>query len=399
MRFKDLPFHVRHTFYYDLRSAMLVGVFGGLLLPFVSIVGRKIGASNLQIALLTAAPYLANAFTLLWTEDIFGKGRVWYVVWPCVAGRGLLVAMFWVYTPSWYTAVILVYMFITAIPFPSYASIMKTNYPETLRGRLMSYVRVGTALVWIVSSAVAGSVLERGTWNYRYIFPLAAVFGVLSALQFRSIKVRREERKKESIWGIRGLGVPLKDPVFLRFLAVYTLFESGMLLALPVFSLVLVDEARITNFATGIYGSVFSGMWLAGFFFWGRFMDRTSVRTTLMLIFTTACLMPLLYIITRDIVLLGAAQGVAGFVFAAVELANYIVIIRMAEPKEVPHYMAASIALGGARGAVAPFIGAAVYSRYGAGAVFSTALFLILLSVVLAFVVFKKKEVRPGIVT
>jgi MFS family permease len=131
-------------------------------------------------------------------------------------------------------------------------------------------------------------------------------------------------------------------------------------------------------------------MWLAGFFFWGHFMDRFSVRKTLALIFLCASTVPFLYLMTRDILVLGAAQGAAGFVFAAVELANYIVVIRMAEPKEVPHYMAASIALGGLRGAAAPFIGTALYARYGAGATFTISLFLMFFSVLLAFALFKK---------
>jgi len=388
MRFKDLPFHARHTYRYDIRSAALAGVFGGLLLPFVSVVGRKIGATHLQIALLAAAPYLANAFTLLWTEDLFGRGRVWYVVWPGVIGRGLLAVMFWVYTPAWYTAVIFFYMFITAVPYPSYAFIMKSNYPEELRGALMSRVRVMTALFWIVSSTLAGYALQGSTGNYRYLFPAAAVFGVLAALELRKIRLRSEDKKRASLRGIANLMVPFRDPVFLRFIAAYTVFETGMLLALPVFPLVLVDESHISNFATGIYGSVFSGMWLAGFFFWGRLMDSFTMRKTLMLIFAGASVIPLLYLLSRDITVLGVAQGAAGFVFAAIELANYILVIRMAGPKEVTHYMAASIALGGIRGALAPFIGTALYASYGAAATFSLSLFMVLFSILLAFVLF-----------
>ena len=73
---KKLPLFVRHTFYYDLKAAILFGIFGGALLPFIAIVGRKIGATEFQIALLMAAPYIANTFALLWTEDVFGTGRV-----------------------------------------------------------------------------------------------------------------------------------------------------------------------------------------------------------------------------------------------------------------------------------------------------------------------------------
>ena len=115
---KSLPLSVRHTFHYDLKAAMLFGVFGGAFLPFIAIVGRKIGATEFQIALLMAAPYIANTFALLWTEDIFGKGRVWYVVWPNVAGRAVLFAIFFVADPFDYTLIIFVYMLITAIPVP-----------------------------------------------------------------------------------------------------------------------------------------------------------------------------------------------------------------------------------------------------------------------------------------
>ncbi|MBI5492568.1 MAG: MFS transporter [Deltaproteobacteria bacterium] len=376
MRIKELPLRARHTFHYDLRSGALIGLFGGLLIPFIAIIGRKIGASDLQIALLAAAPYLANAFSLLWTEDVFGKGRVWYVVWPCVAGRALLLGMFFVTSPGWYTAIIFAYMIITAIPFPSYASIMKTNYPDECRGRLMSYVRVGIALFWIGSSAFAGWVLEKGTSNYRYIFPLAAVFGVLSALQFGSIRVRGEKRRREPFNIAARIASPFKDRAFIRFLLAYSLFETGLLLSLPVYPLVLVDEVHISNLATGIYGAVFSGMWLVGFFLWGNIIDKKPIGLTLAGIFATFCLVPLVYLSSRDILVLGAAQGVAGFMTAAVELAGYIVITKIATPEEVPRYMAANIALGGVRGAIAPFIGTGLYAASGAAPVFLLSILL-----------------------
>ena len=54
---KRLPLSVRHTFHYDPRAAMLFGVFGGFFFPFMLIVGRKIGATDSEIALISAAPY------------------------------------------------------------------------------------------------------------------------------------------------------------------------------------------------------------------------------------------------------------------------------------------------------------------------------------------------------
>lgn len=392
MQFNALPYNVRHTFKNELKAAMLVGIYGGALIPFVAIVGRKIGATDLQVALLTAAPYLANAFALLWTEDVFGKGRVWYVVWPNVVGRLLLLGMFFAVSPVFYTAIIFIYMIITAIPFPSYASIMKTNYPDDIRGRLMAYIRLGNAVFWITSSAVAGWVLEMKTSYYRYLFPVAAVFGVLSALQFGSVKVLNEKKEKGRFAGFSLFSGAFRDKAFLRYLLVYSLFEFGLLLSLPLYPLALVDEVHISNFATGLFGSIFSGMWLAGFFFWGHFLDRFSARITLVSVFSLSCLIPLFYILTKDIYMLAAVQGIAGFMFSAIELAGYVIITRMTHEGEVARYAAANIGFGGLRGAIAPFLGIALMQAHGAGFVFSISLALGILSCIAGWNVLRRIE-------
>lgn len=394
LKISELPLHTRHTFYYDLRSAFLFGIFGGFFFPFIAIVGRKIGATDIQIAALSAAPLISNAFALFWTEDIFGKGRVWYVVWPNAAGRALLTGMFLVASPFWYTVLIFVYMLVTAVPFPSYASIMKTNYPDEFRGRLMSYVRAGIAALWIIASAVGGFYLEKDTSNYRYLFPVAAVFGVLSALQFGYIKVRREKRAREDFTGLRHLASPLKDSAFGRFLIAYSLFELALLLSTPVYTLVLVDEVHISNIATGVYGSIFSATWLAGFFFWGRFVDRHPLSNTLVAVFSTACVIPLIYLVSRSVYVLSLAQAATGFLFAATELVGFVIITRIATHRDVPGYMAAHVSFGALRGATAPFIGVALYSSFGGNVVFASSLLLGAAAVILCHGLLKGRAVH-----
>lgn len=389
--FNELPPTARQTFYHDIRSAILFGVFGGLFLPFVLIIGRKIGATELQIALLTATPFIANIFALLWTEDIFGKGRIWYVVWPGAIGRALILGMFFVSTPFNYTLLLFFYMAITAIPFPSYAYVMKTNYPDALRGRLMSYVRLGNAGMWIVASSVGGLVLEKGTGYYRYLFPIAAVFGILSALEFGKImmlcgsEVREKcENNKERMVRLSYLAAPFRNRTFRQFITSYSMFEFGLLLALPVYPLVLVDEIHIPNMVAGIYGSVVASFGLAGFFFWGRFIDRHTVGRALSAVCITASLIPLIYLSSRNLWLLGTAHAFSGLTYAAMELIGYVVITRMSSNNDVPRYMAVHIALGGIRGGFAPFLGMALMSAFGASVVFGLSLFLILFGFFLA---------------
>lgn len=396
MKIKGLPLSVRHTFYHDLRAAMYAGVFGGCLFPFMSIVGRKIGATEFQIALLVSAPYVANAFSLFWTEDMFGKGRVWYVVWPWAVGRALLFGMFVVVSPFWYTLLIYVYMIVTAIPFPSYAAIMKTNYPDDLRGRLMSYVRVGHAVFWVGASAGAGFILDLDTDYYRYVFPFAALFGVLSALRFRHIRVRGEKKVRSGIGGLGQLAAPFKEKAFVRFISAYSLFELGLLVALPVYPIVLVDEMAISNATAGIYGSIFSGAWLAGFFFWGRLIDRFDVKRVLIVFFIIASSIPLIYLYSRDTAVIGVAQGAAGIVFAAVELVGYVVITRICTAAYTARFMAVHIALGGIRGATAPFLGTMLASSLGPSFVFTLGAALSLGAALFTFAVYEG-IVRSGL--
>lgn len=388
---KELPPVARQTFRHDLGSAVLFGVFGGLFLPFIQIIGRKIGASEFQIALLTATPFIANIFALFWTEDIFGKGRIWYVMWPGAIGRTLILGMFFVSTPFAYTLLIFLYMAITAIPFPSYAYVMKANYPDDQRGRLMSYVRLGNAGMWVLASAIGGWILERGTGYYRYLFPFAAVFGVLSALEFGRIKmecgidiIKKCENHKERMVTLSHLAAPFKNSAFRWFLASYSMFEFGLLLSLPVFPLVLVDEVHIPNVIAGIYGSIVASFGLAGFFFWGRFIDRQTVGRTLSAVCLTASLIPLIYLSSRNLWLLGAAHAFSGLTYAAMELMGYVIITRMSSDREVPRYMAVHIALSGVRGGIAPFLGTALMSAYGASTVFWLSIILILFGFLLA---------------
>ncbi len=380
---KKLPLFVRHTFYHDLKAGMLFGIFGGAFLPFIAIVGRKIGATEFQIALLISVPYVANAFSIFWTEDIFGKGRVWYTVWPNVTGRAVLFAMLFVSSPFNYTIIIFLYMLVTAIAFPSYASIMKTNYPESERGRLMGYIRIGTACLWIFSSLISGWILEKGTENYQYIFPFAAIFGILSAIEFGNIKVRREGKKKEAFAAFSHITAPLKNMSFRTFLITYSIFEFGLLLSLPLYPLILVDRAHIPNMAAGVFGTIFSGTWLIGFFFWGRFIDKHPLSSLLSLLFLVSSIIPLIYLITYNLWILSIAQGITGFTSAAIELIGYVVITRMASPKETPRYMALHILLGGFRGATAPFLGPMIFNGIGVDTAFGISMALMISAFIL----------------
>jgi MFS family permease len=379
---KRLPRRVRPTFYHDLKAAMYFGVFGGLLYPFFPIIGRKIGATNIEIALLMAAPYITSLMTFLLTEDIFGKGRMCYVVWFNIIGRGLILLMFFIYSPFYYTLIILLFFFISAFAIPSFTYIMKSNYPDEQRGRLMGYVRIGMAVLWIIASWIGGFILNNQTGYYRYVFPVAAVFGMLSVWEFGKIRVRKEVKtRSQSIAVLEAVKIPFKDRAFLIFLISYTIFEMGFLMAMPLYPIVMVDYLHITNLQTGALGSVFSLSWLIGFFFWGMYMDRYSRQRVMITFYGIAAILPFLYFLKFSFGTITIAFAIAGFTIAAIEMISFNLITHMGPQRLVPKYSAIHITLSGVRGSIFPFVGIGLINIVGIKMVFLISTLLILTAI------------------
>src|SRR5207247_11433468 len=51
-----MPPRTRANAQVDFLAAILYGAFGGLTLPFIPVMGRRLGATPLQVSLLVAAP-------------------------------------------------------------------------------------------------------------------------------------------------------------------------------------------------------------------------------------------------------------------------------------------------------------------------------------------------------
>ncbi len=360
-------------------AAMYYGIFGGLLIPFIPIIGRKIGASNIEMAFLMAAPYITSLMTFLLTEDIFGKGRMCYVVWFNVIGRSFLLLMLFIYSPGYYTLIILLFFFLSAFAIPSYTFVMKSNYPDEQRGRLMGYVRIGMAVLWIIASWIGGYILNKETGYYRYVFPAAALFGILSAWEFGKIRIRREVKAKtKAIPVLDIIKTPFSDRAFLRFIISYTVFEIGFLMAMPLYPIVMVDYLRITNLQTGALGSVFSFFWLIGFFFWGWYMDKYSIKRVMTLFYLIAAILPFLYLLSFSLPAIAIAFAVAGFAIAAIEMISVNLITHMTQPNLVSRYSAIHITLSGVRGGIFPFVGIGLINIVGIKMVFLISAMLII---------------------
>lgn len=189
----ELPPSDRRTFSFDAPAGTLVGVFNGLSITFVGIIGRRLGLGTHELALLSMSAFV-GLFLNVWIGHLSSKGRAeaWVLI-PGLLSRFLVAFALVSLSPWLYLALMSAFNVIANVSGPAYTSIMRSNYSERHRGELMGYVRVLIQIATALSAAFAGWLMEALPGSQTLLFPLAAVAGIASSLLFFRIKVPPEE--------------------------------------------------------------------------------------------------------------------------------------------------------------------------------------------------------------
>src|SRR3990170_2936644 len=391
----------------DFLAAVLFGVFGGLTIPFIPVMARRMGAAPLEISLVVAAQALAMLLSLFWVNVAHRADPVRLVVWTQSIGRSLLLFMPFVSTPRVYVVVVFLYHAIASAAPLGYAQVMRAVYPDDVRGRVMGLVRIGMAAAWIVASLVGGRIMQ--TVRFQTVFAIAALFGLAGGFVFRWMRVEGPRESAER-FALSGTWRTLRaHGQFRLFLAAFFVFGFGAWLmgpAIPILlvdelhatnfqnadvtapssptwkfvacrsaiPILLVDELHATNFQVGLLGAVTSAFWLVAFYQWGRLIDRQTAPGALVFTFLIGALTPLIYLISFNPWMVLASGVTDGFTSAGIDLGWLTALLQFAPTGYVAHYVAIFNTLVGVRGSTAPFLAGVLIPRIGVRAVFGIAI-------------------------
>ncbi len=364
----EVPGKTRGAWSRDAWAGFFCGIYIGGIMPFVLVVARKqLHMSEALIGLMVAAPFIGNLFALFWANAMEGRSKMPFVVWPCIIGRAIFFLMLFVHTPIWYAAIVTSSQFLVTITSPAYASIMKDIYPDKLRGRMMGYVRVLIALANVVTAMIAGRMLSGD--GYRFVFPIAAAFGILSTVFFRTINVSKptveeiQGKKKTHEFLADAIKILGQDRLFLWFaLSVFT-YGCGNLLLQPIIPIFQVDKLNFGPKDVSVLTLVFNVFWMFSYLYWGRRVDTSNPLKIIIINILINMMIPLNYIIAGSlghptIVALFPSAAALGISAAGIELAYFNAVLRFADPRRISTYMALFSCLLGIRGTLAPFAGA-----------------------------------------
>ncbi|MBI2472495.1 MAG: MFS transporter [Planctomycetes bacterium] len=363
---KKFPYYTRIAYFYDVRSGIFFGIFNGLVVFFAPIIGLRMGANSLEVAVITAAPTACFLLTLIWAKLCRNGKKVLWVVFPTFFSRSLYLAVFFIKNPLIFTAIVVCAAVLESMAMPAYSSVMKEVYHENYRGKAMGYVRFFCNMSTVLASFAGGYLLDldNGTF-YRFIFPAGAAFGMTSSLLFRKIKIRREAKLNP----LDRLSVILNDFGKNNHLKYFTLsfFIAGFgyLMGVPLYPLFMVDELSLSNTIIGYLGSITALAGSISFFFWGHLIDRHKPLNLLKVVMLIAVAIPFLYAISHNIYPIFIASVISGVIMNGWDLCWYNHIIREVKKEHTPGIFGIQYSLIGIRGLIAPFAGTILYQHFG----------------------------------
>ena len=363
---KKFPYYTRIAYFYDVRSGIFFGIFNGLVVFFAPIIGLRMGATSLEVAVITAAPTACFLLTLIWAKLCGNGKKVLWVVFPTFFSRSLYLAVFFVKNPLIFTSIVVCAAILESMAMPAYSSVMKEVYHENYRGKAMGYVRFFCNMSTVVASFAGGYLLDLGNGTfYRFIFPVGAVFGMTSSLLFRKIKIRRETK----INALERLSVIIhefgKNNHLKYFTMSFFIAGFGYLIGVPLYPLFLVDELSLSNTIIGYLGSITALSGSISFFFWGHLIDRFKPLNLLKVIMLIAVAIPFLYAISHHIYPIFIASVISGVIMNGWDLCWYNHIIQEVKREHTPGIFGIQYSLIGIRGLTAPFIGTMLYQHIG----------------------------------
>lgn len=366
-----LPLTDRFTFVTELISSLFYGVFAGLALPLIPIVARRIGMSPEAITLMVTMQFVGALFGIVAGHLADRLPKLPFAVWPALASRAIIGLLVFAHTPVTYLVIVSAFYLLVNIGSPAYSSIMRSNYSNANRGRLMGNIRIAIVIVSAVFSTIAGLVLARNESVVQWLFPVAGAFGVCSSLAFNRIRVRRgpvsmaPAPAKSLLVSFRSsLAEVRRNVPFLLFMGLLLLCAFPDKMSIPLEPIWLVDHLKIGyGDASFVLGTVVSVASIAGYLLWARALRRMNSFTVLSIV---------VFIFAGRFAAMGLARSSAGLVPMSIlsglanagwDLVPLFCMLAVADGVNFSLYIGVHTTIFGIRGLIGPSIGTLVYAR------------------------------------
>jgi hypothetical protein len=413
------PAYMREILSWAFLPLFLGAVEGGALGVVVKKAFGECGVSalelNLAVAVVSAAPNVANLSSFLWAGWARGRRKVPFIASlqtataVCVAliaampenrfGLWGLCVLATLARTTW-TGVITVR-----------AAVWRANYPREARAHIAGNMATVQSLVLALSGWILGVGMDLSPRSFHLLFPALALLGIVGNVLWRRVPMRGEARSLRAETedaGTRRIDAGSivrtlrEDRPYAHFMLWMWIFGLGNLMIGAPQAIVLEDEMHAT-YTQGILATTVIPLLVMPLAipFWARRLGRSHVvdfRAVHAWSFVAATAVLFLASWWRSMPLFYLSGALLGVGFAGGSLAWNIGHQDFAPPERDAEYMAVHVTLNGIRGLIAPFLAVGLYEGLKAWGLAPWTFFICtLINVVGAwgFVMLRKARRRP----
>lgn len=360
-----IPDDVWQNWCWDAVAGMCAGVYQGAIWTFALQLARgALHATKFQMAVATAAPAIGYLFATLWARQMEGRSKLPFVTITWFISRGLfLLTPFLVRGGAgreMFVGLIVMTPILFSVSTPAYTAIMKDIYPDRLRGRLMSLVRVGMAASMLVTARIMGFWQEHGGLDFRWMFFIGGIFGIGTALAFSRLKLPKALSSSNpppiGQFLSQTFSILVHNKGYRWFTVSVFVSGFGNLVANTYYPIYQVDQFHITPTQIATMQNIAGALSLVSLFFWGGFMDRFGSLTTVLLACLIICCTPLLYAFSPTVAWLYIAGATNGIASSGIDIGYLNTTLMFAEPGRAAQYQAVHSTFFGLRGTIAPLL-------------------------------------------
>lgn len=369
------------TFFFAIALAM---VEGSVISVFVKqVFSEKVAEAklNFMVALVGAAPEMANIVSFLWVAWSHGRSKARFIN-SLQLITIVLVALLALVPRN--EAGLIALALLTLLARITWSGIItlrptvwRQNYPRTHRARMVGKFSTIQVIVVAVIGLCFGALIDLNPGNFRWAILIACIIGLGAFFMYRRIRVRGEaamltHERSSTTPAPRAIMGPLDvvrvlrtDRFFARFQLWLFVLGVGNLMLNPILVIVLKDQFNFDAAASALIVTTIPLICMPiAIPLWARLLDRAHVvkfRSIHSWMFVAStCIIMLAMIFHRpELLYLGAV--IQGFAYGGGTLAWNMGHHDFAPANQTSQYMAAHLTLNGVRGTFGPFAAVALF--------------------------------------
>ncbi|MEI6631793.1 MAG: MFS transporter [bacterium] len=320
----------------SLRFSFLDGVFAscmtGLTAEYFTPYALALQATTSQIGLLAAAPNLASSLVQLKAADITDKLRsrkktmnIFVLLHTLMLLPVILVPFIFKLQPVYFLILfITLFTCFNAFSIPAWSSLMSDHIPNTRRGRYFGWRSKALSIITILSSFLAGLILQVFKRDilkgFLLVFSLAFIARIISWYFLSRMYEPAFKIKKEAYFSFLDFVKRIRKSNFAKFVVFVASLNFCVYIASPFFSVFMLRDLKFNYLTYTMVVIVVTAAQILTIDRWGRHADRVGNLKVIRLTSLFIATLPLWWIIYRHPIYLVFVQILGGFAWAGFNL-------------------------------------------------------------------------------